>query len=103
MKRYRVDVLERAKSQLREITAWRTENRRAQADLVIDELDEATDTLAAFPEAGAEFHSRRVKGVRRWLLPRSQHWVYYGVDHELEEVRIFSIWPTARRGGPPLK
>jgi hypothetical protein len=41
MKRYRVDVLERAKSQLQEITAWRTENRRAQADLVIDELADA--------------------------------------------------------------
>ena len=65
MKRYRVDVLERAKSQVREITAWRTENLRAQADLVIDELADAIDTLAAFPEAGAEFLSRQAKGVRR--------------------------------------
>ena len=103
MKRYRVDVLERAKSQLQEITAWRTENRRAQADLVIDELTDAIDTLAAFPDAGAEFRSRRAKGVRRWLLPRSQHWVYYGVDHNAWVVWIFAVWSTARRKGPPLK
>ena len=55
MKRDRADVLERAKSQLREITAWRIENRRAQAALVIDELDEATDTLVPLVRSRARF------------------------------------------------
>jgi hypothetical protein len=43
-----------------------------------------------------------VVGVRRLLLSRSQHLLYYEVDHTRATIEIIALWHTARGGAPPL-
>lgn len=103
MKRYQVRLLELAKTNIEEIAAWWSTHRPKHPDLPAEELRSATRTLAGFPNAGGRVQSRRARGIRRLLLPRSQYWIYYEVDEDLEEVRIFAVWRTARGKKPPFK
>jgi plasmid stabilization system protein ParE len=98
-----VTLPKRAKTHIREIARWWRANRGARHRLPLEELRLAFASLAAFPEIGPAYRSRHGIGVRRLLLPRSQYWVYYEVDHAAEEVRILAVWRASRGKAPPLR
>jgi plasmid stabilization system protein ParE len=103
MRRFRVTLLGRAKTQIREIAAWWRANRGERHRLPLEELRAAIGALGTFPDIGIAHPTRARHGVRRVLLPRSQYWVYYVVNEELGEVAVLAVWRASRGKGPPLR
>jgi plasmid stabilization system protein ParE len=89
----------RAQGELRRAVAWWRANRRENPKLLVAELKEAGARLTVAPEAGVLADDVEPR-VRKLLLPRTQYYVYYEVDHEDRTVSILSIWRTTR-GRPP--
>jgi hypothetical protein len=54
------------------------------------------------PDAGARFHRRRVPGVRRLVMLRTKHHVYYLHDERNAVVVIIAVWGAPRAGVPLL-
>jgi plasmid stabilization system protein ParE len=86
-----------ARAQLAAASQWWCENR-AGTDLLSRDVDAGVELLAAHPLAGPSVPL--LPGVRRLLLRRTQHLIYYRVEHE--QVWIVAFWHTARGSGPPL-
>jgi hypothetical protein len=76
----KVELSDEAKQQARKINAWWRANRDAKG-LFKEELAAA---------------------VRRFLLKRTSHHLYYVIDEERGVVRVAAIWGAARGSGPPL-
>jgi plasmid stabilization system protein ParE len=83
-----------------DILSWWAANRPASPTLVLEELEQVAELLAKTPGLGRQYQPR--SGVRRILLPRSQHHVYYLVDPPRRVVRVVSLWHTARSKPPPI-
>jgi plasmid stabilization system protein ParE len=96
MKLYRIEVSPRARRQLEQKLA----SRHLSPTVLRAEVREALQLLSRHPEAGPRDHD--VVGVRRLLLSRSQHLLYYEVDHTRATIEIIALWHTARGGAPPL-
>jgi plasmid stabilization system protein ParE len=84
------------------IDRWWRENRPAARDLFARELLEARALLAAAPDAGSPYTERQGVRVRRLLLPRTHHHVYYEVNQADDEVMILAVWGAPRGRGPRL-
>ncbi|MBI4870919.1 MAG: type II toxin-antitoxin system RelE/ParE family toxin [Candidatus Riflebacteria bacterium] len=81
---------------------WRL-HREVAPDVFLTELRGALNMLAIVPEVGRPYVHRRVQGVRRMLLPRTQYHVYYVYDATAAEVAVIAIWSARRRRGPRLR
>jgi len=66
-----------AEEQLQEIAEWWMAHREASPLLVLDEFDRCVSLLESSPDAGARFHRSGVPGVRRLVMRRTKHHVYY--------------------------
>ena len=66
-------------------------------------MSEAIQAISTFPEAGPAYVSRRARGYRRILLPRTQYFLYYRVDPARKLITIGAIWYAGRGKEPPLK
>ena len=69
---------------------------------LLDELSQAIDLLSDLPEIGSPFKRTSRPGIRRTLLRRSKHWVYYYHERRRGVVYILAIWSTFRGSDPPL-
>ena len=78
---------------------WRTANPSAPS-LLLDEFQEAVRLISEIPEVGPVFTRTTTSGVRRLLLQRVKHWVYYTYDARHAVAYILAVW-SARRGTPP--
>jgi plasmid stabilization system protein ParE len=101
MTSFAVEIAPRARAELLRIASWWKEHS-GRPGLVGDDLAEALDTLSLFPEIGAAYPYAKRPGVRRWLLSRTQIYVYYRVIEEKQVVRIVAFWHTARGRGPRI-
>ncbi len=97
----KVEILEEARSQYRAASAWWREHRDAKA-LLAQELLSAIRHLQVAPETGQIYAKRRGRVIRRWLMPKTEHHIYYRFDRETEVLVIYSIWGGCRRRGPKL-
>jgi plasmid stabilization system protein ParE len=91
-----------ARQQADRIDRWWRENRPSARDLFARELAEARALLAATPDVGSPYIERQGVLVRRLLLPRTQHHVYYEVNREHDAVMILAVWGAPRGQGPKL-
>ncbi|HAK93582.1 MAG TPA: hypothetical protein DCM87_00870 [Planctomycetes bacterium] len=78
---------------------WRTANPAAPS-LLLDEFQEAVQLISETPEVGPAFTRTTIPGVRRLLLRRVKHWVYYMYDARHAVAYVLAVW-SARRGTPP--
>ena len=97
-----VVVVDEAERQLREIVAWWIEHRLAAPMLALDEFEATAALLRSSPDVGREFRRTSVPGVRRLLLPRSRHYLYYVHDAAHAVVYIIAIWGAPKDGDPVL-
>lgn len=97
-----VVVVDEAEEQLREIVEWWRANRRAAPTLVIDEFERGTTLLESSPDIGARFHRTFVPGVRRLVMKKTQHLVYYVHDPENAVVYVIAVWGAPKEGDPVL-
>lgn len=91
-----------AKKQSRAISQWWRKNRPAAPKLFAEEMAQARRLLARNPELGTPYVQREGVFVRRVLLRRTQHHVYYEIDHTEGVVMILAVWGTPKGEGPEL-
>ena len=97
-----VVVEQEAQDHIFEIGMWWWTHRTAARTLFADELDAAWELLAVAPRAGSIFRRARRPGVRRLLLPRTAHWVYYVHDPRRDVVHVFAVWGAPRGDHPQV-
>jgi len=78
------------------------ENRDASPLLVMDEFNRCVSLLESSPDAGVRFHRSRVPGVRRLVMRRTEHHVYYLHDEPNAVVYIIAVWGAPKLGVPVL-
>ena len=98
----RVRTTPQADVQALRIDEWWRERRPAAPDLFASELAGAFDLLGSAPDIGRRYPNPEVPGVRRLLLPRSRHHVYYVHEAGHGEVVVLAVWGAVRGSGPQL-
>ena len=92
----------RAARQIEAASEWWGENRPAAPDAFRDDLVGALALIAGQPNCGAPMVSRRYRGVRRVLLVRLDHHLYYRLAPRLRQVQVLAFWHARRGSRPPL-
>jgi plasmid stabilization system protein ParE len=90
----------RASLEAETINAWWRTNRSSAPDLFVVELERVLQAVALLPELGAPARNTRLDGVRRILLAKTRHCVYY--RRTTDTIQVLAIWHTSRRRGPGL-
>jgi len=97
-----VVLVDAAEEQLDEIVEWWKIHREANPTLVMDELERCVTLLESSPDAGARFHHSQVPSVRRLVMRRTKHHVYYLHDEPNAVVYILAVWGAPKMGYPVL-
>lgn len=84
------------------IDTWWRANRDKNPNLFDEEVQRVVALLAATPEMGHEYRVRGRVTVRRVLLKKTRHYLYYWVNEAVGVVEVVSIWGTPLKRGPPL-
>ena len=91
-----------AKQQSRVISRWWRENRPAAPRLFAQEMAEARRLLSPKPDLGTPYIERGEVLIRRVLLRKTRHHVYYEIDRNDGVVMILAVWGTPKGAEPPL-
>lgn len=95
-------VSKRARRQIEKIQSWWIENRSDAPALFLDELAEAERSLRSTPTLGAIYTAHRSGVIRRVLLTRTHHHLYYRYLPQEEELTVLAVWGAPRERGPKL-
>ena len=98
-----VAIVDVAEAQLLEIVEWWETNRRAAPDLVLEEFERCVTLLESTPDVGTGFHRTPIPGVRRLVMRKTRHFVYYIHDAPRAVVYIIGVWGTPKAGDPVLR
>lgn len=90
----------RASLEAETIDAWWRTNRASAPDLFLAELERALQAVALLPELGELAKNSRIEGVRRVLLAKTQHYVYYRMT--IDAIHVLAVWHTSRGQGRGL-
>lgn len=94
MSRYEIVFTPRAVAQLRSETAfWEGEGAR---ELFEAELADALARMATTPAIAPPYLPLAKVGVRRTLLRRTHHHVYFRLDEAAKLVIVLTIWHSTR-------
>jgi len=96
-----VVLLDEARRRFEAADAWWHEHRDAK-DLLIDEFEQALQHLSRAPDSGQRYRWVRGKLIRRWLIKKTGHHIYYSYDSPLDRLEIHSLWGARRGRGPQL-
>ena len=96
----RVEVTDKAQTQIAVASAWWAENRPAAPDAIREELDRILGLLCVQPEIGTIARRVTLSGVRRVTLSRIRYYVYYRVADDA--LQVLAFWHTSRDMGPSL-
>jgi hypothetical protein len=69
---------------------------------VADEFERCVELLENTPGVGAPFRKTSVFGVRRLVMKKTKHLVYYVHDSAHSVVYIIAVWGMPKEGSPPL-
>ena len=97
-----VVVVADADEQLLVIHEWWIINRSSSPTLVIDEFERCVSLLVGSPDIGTPFRRTSVPGVRRLVMTKTKHFVYYVHDGTNAVVYILAVWGAPKSGSPPL-
>lgn len=97
-----VVVVDAAEAQLAEIHDWWITHRSDVPTLVLDELERCVTLLQNSPDIGTRFHRTTIPGVRRLVMKRTKHFVYYVHDAVNEIVYVIAIWGAPKLADPLL-
>jgi hypothetical protein len=85
----KLELAEPARRQAAETEGWWAENRTAAPSLFAQEFRDGWPT-ARHPD------------LRRVLMPRTKHHLYFRVDVPRQVVQVLAIWGAPRGSGPML-
>lgn len=95
-------ISKRARGHIEKVQAWWRKNRPAAPYLFLDELVAAEALLRADPTFGLVYESHKSGVVRRVLLARTGHHLYYRYRADRDELTVLSVWGAPRELGPKL-
>lgn len=98
----RVVLSPRALAQAQAAANWWVVNREKAPALFAEEFAAALSTLAESPEIGVPFPAVRRPNVRRYLLGRTGHHLYYVHVDATNTVRVLALAGARRRRTPRL-
>ena len=90
----------RAQREITRAAAWWADNRPAAPGAVRIDITNALSVLVHQPGLGERVETGRPIQVRRYLMNKTQRWVYYRVKSGVLEV--LSVWGAERESGPKL-
>jgi plasmid stabilization system protein ParE len=90
-----------AEKQADESDAWWREHRDVR-DLFARELAATMATLVAAPRLGTIYTILDGQPVRKVLMPKTRHHVYYTADIEAGVILVHAVWGAPRGRGPKL-
>jgi plasmid stabilization system protein ParE len=97
----KVRLTPRALAEAKRIKTWWRQNRRAAPALFEQELKAALAQMRATPTLGVVYRPGHFDvPVRRVLLPRTRHHVYYAVEQHV--VVVLSVWGAQQLHDPVL-
>jgi plasmid stabilization system protein ParE len=91
-----------AQTQADDIDAWWRRHRKDARDLFARELADAKVLLEANPNLGLVYAVLDGEPIRKVLLPRTRHHVYYSCNLEENTIVIHAVWGAPRGRGPDL-
>ena len=91
-----------AAQQIDAIDDWWRINRPAVPNLFLDELATAYGLIRSLPDIGQKVSGAKSDLVRRILLRRSRHYVYYQESDDNEAIEVLAIWHTSRARKPDV-
>jgi plasmid stabilization system protein ParE len=74
----------------------------SEADLFDGELEAILGRLVVAPARGSKYIESKGRLVRRLLMPRTSHHVYFEIDDDRGRVNVLAVWHTARGKAPLL-
>ena len=89
-----------AEEQAEVCDTWWRENRNAQ-DLFARELAATKMQLVTTPKIGIVWTIVRGRPVRKFLMPRTHHHIYYEIEAS-GDIMIHSMWGAPKEHGPNL-
>ena len=90
----------RARREIESAARWWSENRLDAPGAVRIDVESVLLILVHHPGLGHKVETGRPVQVWRYLMSKTQHWLYYRVRGDLLEV--LSIWGASRGSGPKL-
>ena len=96
----RIEITDKAQTQISVASAWWAENRPAAPDAIREELDRILGLLRVQPEIGTVARRATLSGVRRVTLSRIRYYLYYRVADDA--LQVLAFWHTSRDVGPSL-
>jgi plasmid stabilization system protein ParE len=95
-----VRISKRARRDIERIQAWWAANRPAAPALFLDELARAERLLRDDPGFGLVYAAHDSRIVRRVLLVRTMHHLYYRFNRD--QLVVLAVWGAPRARGPKL-
>jgi plasmid stabilization system protein ParE len=95
-------LVRRAAKQIEEADQWWRVNRSSAPDAILEELERAFLLISSEPAAGVQARSKKLGGVRRILLPRVHHSLYYRLAPRRQEIQVLAFWHASRGSKPHL-
>ncbi len=99
---HRVVLVAEAEEQLRQAIEWWRANRASAPTSLLDEFEQVACLIEEMPGIGPRFQRATLPGIRRILMRRSNHWIYYATDPTHAVVYILAVWSAFRGSDPPL-
>lgn len=90
----------RARLEVETIDTWWRTNRAAAPSVFLIEFERALEAIALLPKLGPPAKNARIEGVRRILLAKTRHYVYY--RETTDTIQVLAVWHTSRGQGPGL-
>jgi plasmid stabilization system protein ParE len=100
---WRLRVSRRAGRQIRAAATWWLGNRDKAPFAFAEDLEDALGLIADMPRVGQPIPHPALPGVRRLLLARTQHHLYYAIDETSRTVEILALWHSGRGAEPELR
>lgn len=90
-----------AQAQADECDTWWRQHRTAR-DLFARELAGMKELLLSNPKLGTVYTILDGQSVRRVLMPKTRHHVFYAADFAADVIMIHAVWGAPRESGPSL-
>jgi plasmid stabilization system protein ParE len=97
-----LEISKRARRQIERIQAWWVEHRRDVPHLFLEEIAAAEWYLRSAPEIGSIYSEHKTGTVRRLLLRKTRHHLYYRYRADRDELTVLCVWGGPKARGPKL-
>jgi plasmid stabilization system protein ParE len=98
----KLKVARRAEQQADRIEQWWRANRPSAPRAFTEELESTLRLIREMPGVGVRWPSARRPGIRRVLMSKTEHHVYFRVDEARATVYVLAVWGAPRGRGPKL-